>query len=263
MTRDRQQGLPDGDHGKLASVSGTRRWLVKPPWLGAPAWLAKPFRLSKSAGWPSRRVWRVVVPSTLALFGLVAAVTYVIVSSGGPAPSRLRPVAAASPNPDSTEPIPQFHVPAQVVPVALPSTGAIPLPTYAQPAVKTWKAGPGGAALTAVTTQAGAVSQAEGLKEYVEMKSACADLASGVTAARDAPAIPDSAMQVLYQKALTSLATAAGQCKTAIFEQPEGEEYVATTENSSALRAAAAALSSGSKYLFQATGEIAALDQGQ
>jgi hypothetical protein len=258
MTRQNRK-FPDSGHGELASASGTRSWLVKLSWLTVPARLV---RLAKPGGWPSRRGWLVIAPSVLVLFGLVAGVTYVVISSGpGPAPARLRPLAATGPNPDSTEPVPQYHVPAQVDPVALPSTGAIPLPTYEQPQAKTWRAGPGGAALKTVSNQAGAVSQAQGQKLYVEMKSACTQLASSVTAAQEAPPIPDTAMQALYQSALTDFATAAGQCKTAIFEQADGEEYVATTENQGALRAVAAALSSGSKDLFKATGEIATLDQ--
>jgi hypothetical protein len=258
MTRQNGQ-LPGSSRGEHASVSSTRGRLARPSWLAAPPWL---WRVARPTGWPSRRGWLVIAPSVLILFGLVAGVAFVVISSG-PAPTGLRPLAAASPNPDSTEPVPQYHVPAQVEPVALPSTGAIPLPTYEQPEVKTWRTGPGGEALKTVSNQAGNVAQAEGLKEYVEMKASCDQLATSVTAAQDAPPIPDAAMQALYQKALTEFATAAGQCQTAISEQPDGEEYVATTENAGELRAATAALSSGSKDLFQATGQIATVDQGQ
>jgi hypothetical protein len=256
----RQNGrFPDGSRGEQGSVSGRTGWLAKSSWVAVPVRLV---RLARPAGWPSRRGWLVIVPSVLVLFGLVAGVTYVVVSSA-PGPARLRPAAASSPNPDTTEAVPQFHVPAQVDPVALPSTGAIPLPTYAQPQAKTWKAGPGGAALKTVSDRAGAVTQAQGQKLYVAMKAACTQLATSVTTAQDSPPIPDAAMQALYQKALTEFATAAGQCKTAIFEQPDGEEYVATTENQSELRTVAGALSSGSKDLFQATEQISTLDQGQ
>jgi hypothetical protein len=252
-----QPGQPGGHgrHGEHASVSGTRGWLTKPSWLLVPAWL------TRWARWSARRRWVVIAASASAFLGLGAGLTYVAISGGtGPA-ARLRPTAGTSPNPDSTHPVPRFNVPAQVDPVALPSTGAVPLPTYEQPQVKSWQAGPGGAALKQVSDQAGNVTQAEGLKQYVEMKAACTQLAISVTTAQDAPPIPDAALQSLYQKALGELGTGAGQCKTAIFEEPEGEEYVATTENTSALRAAALALKSGSRNLFLATSQIATLGQ--
>lgn len=243
-----------GGHGEHASVARTRGWLAKLSCLLrllVPAWLARRPR------WSSRRGRVTIVASALAFCGLVAGLTYVAVSGGPGAP--LRPLAGGSPNPDFTQPVPRFNVPAQVDPVALPSTGAIPLPTYEQPQVKTWQSGPGGAALKQVSNQAGNATQAEGLKLYVEMKAACAQLAVSVTTAQDAPPIPDTAMQALYQKALQELGTGAGECKTAIFEQPEGDEYVATTENTSVLRAAAAALRSGGRDLFLATSQIATL----
>jgi hypothetical protein len=220
---------------------------------GLPSWL----RLHR------RSRWLVIVPSLVAFCGLTAAVVYVVTAAGSPASQRPRPVAYASPNPDSTEPAPEFHVPAPVVPVALPSTGAIPLPVHDQPPVKAWKAGTGGAALDAVTSQAGAVAQASGLKEYVEMKQACSNLAASVSSALAGPPIPNAAMQAHYQQALSDLGAAAAKCQAAISEQPEGEEYVATTQNPADLSASAAALVSGSKDLYQATGQISDLGQGQ
>jgi hypothetical protein len=240
-----------GGHGEHASVSGTRGWLAKPSWLLVSA------RLARRPRWSSRRGRVVIAACALAFCGLVAGLTYVGVNGGSGAP--LGPLAGGSPNPDSTQPVPRFNVPAQVDPVALPSTGAIPLPTYEQPQVKTWQSGPGGAALKQVSNQAGNATQAEGLKLYVEMKAACTQLAVSVTTAQDAPPIPDTAMQALYLKALQELGTGAGECKTAIFEEPEGDEYVATTENTGVLRAAAAALRSGGRDLFLATSQIATL----
>jgi hypothetical protein len=244
-----------GGHGEHASVAGPRGWLAKPSWLLVPAWLERRPR------WSSRRGRATIVASALAFCGLVAGLTYVAVSGGPGSGAPLRPLAGGSPNPDVTQPVPRFNVPAQVDPVALPSTGAIPLPTYEQPQVKTWQSGSGGAALKQVSNQAGNATQAEGLKLYVEMKAACTQLAVSVTTAQDAPPIPDTAMQALYQKALQELGTGAGECKTAIFEQPEGDEYVATTENTGVLRAAAAALRSGGRDLFLATSQIVTLGQ--
>jgi hypothetical protein len=188
---------------------------------------------------------------------------YVVSAGSAAAAPRPRSVAYASPNPDTTEPEPTFHVPAAVVPVALPSTGAIPMPSSDQPQVKAWKAGSGGTALSAVTSQAGAVAQASGLKQYVEMKQACVKLASSVSTAQADPPIPDAAMQAQYQQALSELAKAASKCQAGIAEQPDGDEYVATTQNAVDLSASASALASGSADLFKATGQISDLAQNQ
>lgn len=228
-------------------------------------WLLRPGRLARSlwAGRPAwlRSRWLLVLPSALVFAGLVAGLVSVLAASGNAPAPRPGPAALNHPNPDSTEPPPRFQVPAQVVPVALPSTGAIPLPVTEQPQVTAWNAGPGGSALKKVSRQAGTVAQASGLKHYTDMKSACSQLAVSVVTAQDGPPIPVAAMQRLYRQALTELASAAGQCRAAISEQPDGDEYVATTENQDGLRAAAAALASGTRDLFRATGQIAALGQ--
>lgn len=228
------------------------------------SWLARRLRTLRQALppllQPAARSRRVLIVSSIAAFcGLTAA--GVFVTAGGSPPAHQRPLAYSSPNPDTTEPAPQFHVPAPVAPVALPSTGAIPMPSGAQPQVQTWKAGPGGKALGGVTSQAGAVAQASGQKQYVEMRQACSALAASVASAQAAPAIPAAAMQAKYQQALSELATAAAQCQAGIAEQPDGDEYVATTQNPADLKASAAALAAGSKDLYQATGQIS--DPGQ
>jgi len=207
--------------------------------------------------------WTVIVASLVAFCGVTAVLAFVIAGGSGPASSGPRPVAYASPNPDTTEPAPEFHVPAPVAPIALPSTGAVPMPSSGQPQVKAWKAGSGGTALSAVTSEAGDVAQASGLKQYVQMKQACVQLASGVSTAQSDPPIPDAAMQAQYQKALSELAQAASKCQAAISEQPDGDEYVATTQNAGDLSASASALASGSTDLYKATGQISDLGQGQ
>jgi hypothetical protein len=231
-------------HGAHAPAEPKARWL--PPLLQPAA----------------RSRWVLIVSSVVAFCGLTAAGVYVT-AGGSPGPAHQRPLAYSSPNPDTTEPAPQFHVPAPVAPVALPSTGAIPMPYGAQPQVQTWKAGRGGKALGAVTSQAGAVAQASGQKQYVEMRQACSALATSVASAQTAPAIPAAAMQAKYQQALSELATAAAQCQAGISEQPDGDEYVATTQNPADLKASAAALAAGSNDLYQATGQISDLGQGQ
>jgi hypothetical protein len=233
---------------------------AKPMWLmktGSALKAAMPSRLRL----PGRSRWLVIVPSLAAFCGATVVLVYVLTTAGSPATSR--PAANASPNPDTTEAVPVFHVPAPVVPVTLPRDGAIPMSAGAAPQVKAWKGGTGGTALADVTSQAGDVAQASGQKQYVEMKKACSELAASVSSAQTDPPIPDAAMQKQYQKALSELAQAAASCQAAITEQPEGEEYVATTQNSADLTAAAAALASGSTDLYQATGQISDLGQGQ
>jgi hypothetical protein len=227
-----------------------------------PSWLVKPASLLPRAAWPARRRWLVLVPSVLACGGLAAAVVFLAVAGGSGLTARPRATALASPNPDSTEPVPTFRVPAPVNPVALPSTGAIPLPASEQTQVTAWSDGRGGAALQSVSSGAGDVAQASGLKQYVEMKAACSQLAASVSAAQAAPPIPDAAMQEVYQEALGQLGSAASACQAAISEQPDGDEYVATTENKSALKAAEAALGTAARELFVATGGIGSPGSG-
>jgi hypothetical protein len=202
----------------------------------------------------------VIVPAVVGAVAVAAVLAYVIGSRSQPA--HPRPVAYASPNPDTTKATPKFHVPAQVVPVTLPSTGAIPLPVAEQPQARTWKAGRGGVGLTAVFSQAGDVSQAAGLREYVEMKQACSKLGASVSQAQAGPPIPDAAMQAKYSKALSELGNAAADCQAGISEQPDGDEYIATTENQTDLSVSATDLAAGSTDLYQATGGISVLGQG-
>lgn len=219
--------------------------LAGSPWAGRPGWLSPR--------------WLVVVSCVLAFAGLVGGVVYVFAAGGGVPAAQSRPAARSSPNPDSTEPVPQFQVPAQAVPVALPSTGAIPLPTTEQPQVTAWDSGSGGAALSAISTEASTVAQAAGLKEFTAMRAACSKLTSSVHVAQAAPPIPDTAMQQVYAAALSELGQAASACQAAISEKTDGDEYIATTENKPALDAAQTVLASASEELFKATNAIVTL----
>lgn len=210
------------------------------------------------SGWrvPSR--WLVIVGSALVLAGLVAGVSYVV-AVGGTGPAVPPPAAGAvRPGPDATGRTPRFRVPAGVNPVALPSTGAVPLPLPAteQAQVTSWETGAGGAVLRAISAEAAAAAQAGGLKEYTAMRAACTKLASSVRAARAAPPIPDPTMQQAYSAALSEMGQAASECQAAISEKTAGDEYIATTENKPALHAAQAALASAVQELFRATGAL-------
>jgi hypothetical protein len=221
---------------------------------GKPRLLANAARLVKPP-------WLVIVPSVLAVIGLSVVLVHVIAGGGShPAASAAHAHGtSASPNPDSTEPTPQFHVPAKVIAIAGPHTDALPLPKGLQAPVKAWDAGSGGAELGAVSGQLGNVTQASGLREYVAMEASCVKLAADVRTAQAGPPIPDAAMQTLYATALGTLAKGAEDCRAAISQQPDGDEYIMTTENQPMLHAAAAAFTSASEDLYRATDEIMAL----
>jgi hypothetical protein len=219
-----------------------------------PGWFAKPARRVRAA-------WFVIVPSLLAAAVLSIAVVHLLATGGS------RPAAAnsnspgtapgtVSPNPDATESPPRFHVPAKVIAITAPPADALPLPRALKAQARTWDAGRGGAALAVVSSQVGAVMQAAGLREYVTMKAECAQLAVSVATAQASPPIPDAAMQTLYASALSELARGAEECRAAISQKADGDEYNVTTENSAILRASASAFVTGSKNLYRATAQI-------
>ena len=85
------------------------------------------------------------------------------------------------------------------------------------------------------------------------MKSACGNLATSIDAAGNLAPIPDASMQSQYTSALSALAKAASDCRSAISEQPDGDEYVRTTTNPTVLQLAQTELSSGIKSLAAIT----------
>jgi hypothetical protein len=74
-----------------------------------------------------------------------------------------------------------------------------------------------------VTRLFGDALQAEGIRQYFEMKSACVQLAHSVSTAEARPQIPVGAMQMLYGKALAELAKGAADCQAAITMKPGDE----------------------------------------
>lgn len=137
--------------------------------------------------------------------------------------------------------------------------GALALPGKLRAQAANWYAARGGTALAAVSGQVGAVTQAGSLRQYNEMKAACSALASDVSTAQADPPIPNAAMETLYAKALTTLATGAADCGKAISVQPDGDEQVVTQENPALLHQSSAEFQAGATYLFRATAEIEAL----
>lgn len=223
---------------------------------------------SRAAERPSRSrkpAWSMVI---LALTGLSAALVYLTVGGSHLAAASVSAApSAASPSlaPSATSLPPGATVatqPRSASALAL-TGGALPLLEGLKAQAAAWAAGSGGAALAAVSTQVGTVTQAAGVRQYVEMKMACANLASGVTTAQAGPPIPDATMQALYVKALTQLAEGAADCRAAISERSDGDEYVEAYENSTMLHQAMSAFVLGAKDLFQATAEIEDYSHGR
>jgi hypothetical protein len=219
------------------------------------------------------RLWFYVVPSVLALIVVSGVLVYLVVGGQShPAASSTHPAASSThPASTSTSASPALRSkPAIIIPpggetgsAALASLGstALPLPKQFRAPVEAWYASRGGTELTAVSGALGVVTQAAGVREYVEMNAGCARLAAGVRAAQAGPPIPDAALQTLYATALAELADGAAACRAAIAEQPDGDEYIVTTENQLELHRAASAFTAGARDLYRATAEIEAISR--
>jgi hypothetical protein len=238
-----------------------------------PAPDTRPPRSRSESRSPGRRR-SLIMPSVLFLIaaGILA---YLLMGSGGSRPGS--PAAAASSTApasvsSSPSPVPGHQGRSVVIPpggvsgsTALASLGsnAMPLPENLQAKVKTWNAGPGGAALNAVAGDLGIVTQNGGVRQYVGMKAACGTLMSAVQTARSAAPIPYAAMQTLYSAALNDLAEGVAECRAAISVKPDGDEYDETSVNQQELSQASSEFTAGGKDLYKATAEIEALDQGR
>jgi hypothetical protein len=134
--------------------------------------------------------------------------------------------------------------------------GALSVPKSLQSRVASWRAGPGGTDLAAVSRGFGDALQAAGIRQYTLMKNACIQLAGSVTTAQAGPQIPDAAMQSLYANALADLAKGAADCRVAITSKPSGEETVETHVNGTMLRLSLSELGAGARNVFRSTAEI-------
>jgi hypothetical protein len=124
-----------------------------------------------------------------------------------------------------------------------------------------WRAGPGEAALSAVTAQMGYAMQAAAVKLYPSMKLTCVKLASDIRTAQAAPPIPDAAMQRLYIRALAGLSNAAADCHHAISTDASGDETLDIHLNKALFSRARAEFTTASKRIYNATAAIQALDR--
>jgi hypothetical protein len=147
----------------------------------------------------------------------------------------------------------QVHFPSAAQVAA--SGGALAVPTSLQSRVTAWQSGPGGTDLAAVTRLFGDTLQAGAHRQYAQMRSACIQLAHGVSTAEAGPQIPVAAMQMLYEKALAELAKGAADCQAAITVKP-GDEELKTNVNATMRQQAAAELAAGARDIFRSTAEI-------
>ena len=215
-----------------------------------------------SSSRPRRRLG--ITASVIALAGLTLAIVNLMAASKPHLDALSSPLTAASASPGTLTPGPALAPNAAAAPTQNAAdlglaAGAVPLPDGMKAQVTAWDAGHGGAALAVVSTQLGSVTQSGAVREYVEMKEACSQLAIDVRTAQAEPGIPEAAMQVLYAKALADLATGAADCRNAISLQPDGDELVLTHENATMLDQSMSPLTLGAKELFQATAEIVVL----
>jgi hypothetical protein len=137
----------------------------------------------------------------------------------------------------------------------------VALPAAHRGAVSVWAAGPGGRALTSLTSQLSAVTQLGGVGLYTTMKQECSTLAIDVASARAAVPIPDAGMQAAYGRALSQLGSAASTCRSAIQSWPEGNEDIQTHVSQPLLRNALASLAAGAHQLYLGTQQIRMLHQ--
>ena len=138
-------------------------------------------------------------------------------------------------------------------------TGPVALKPRNPAHVATWNAGQGGATLAAISTNLGTALMAHGAHQFAQMRRACVSLASDVASASTQPPIPDSAMQVLYEKALTSLAVGAAKCEAGISSHLEGDEDLVVQTNPALLDTAMSQLDIGAHDLYSATYRIKTL----
>jgi hypothetical protein len=121
-----------------------------------------------------------------------------------------------------------------------------------------WNKGRGGTALAAVSNQLGEATQSAGVRLFADMKQACSELATAVTAARIGPPIPDAAMQSRYIGALSKLRQAARSCIAGISTH-DSEEPTVPQVDSRLLSKALEEFRAGTKELYRATWQVEAL----
>lgn len=184
-----------------------------------------------------------------------------------PAKNASNPTGIAGTSPGQTAPAGAGSSPGTVpAEVAGSQAGASTLPVGPvalkprNPAhVATWNAGQGGATLAAISASLGTALMAHGADQFAQMRRACVSLASDVANASTQPPIPDSNMQILYRKALTSLAVGAVKCEAGISSHLEGDEDLVIHTDPALLDTAMSQLDIGARELYSATYRIRTL----
>jgi hypothetical protein len=209
----------------------------------------------------NKGAWLGITLSLIALAGVSAALIAVV--GGG---SHQATSGGTSAAPGSIQASPVNHAPnsstSSKAKVKLPSAaqvaesgGALSLPADMQSRVIAWQSGPGGTHLAAVTRLFGDALQARGARQYVNMRTACTQLARSVSAAEIGPQIPVAAMQTVYGQALTELAKGAADCQAAITIKP-ADESLGTKVNATTLKQSTSELAAGAEDIFRSTALI-------
>jgi hypothetical protein len=222
---------------------------------------------------PSRRVPGSVLTVTLlavAVFA-VAAVYLVIPKSSGSRSTATAPVAGATSIPAAkagTTTGGQHGQPSSLpgspakqkvsASVAPPQTGPKPLRPSDPGAISSWSAA-GGKALAHVTTQSENVMAARTARNYPQMLQSCTALAAAVQDAKNAPPIPDTAMQQMYAESLNALKQGATDCMAGITEHQEGLEEPDVNVNQAEVDHAMSELGVGVNDLYTATSALRAI----
>jgi hypothetical protein len=126
-------------------------------------------------------------------------------------------------------------------------------------ALMQWNSARGGSVLASLTGAVASATQEAGLAQYADMRLACRQVATAVTAAKAGPPIPDAPQQGRYTAALGSFAQAASDCESAITVDPDGDEYLETRQNQRLLHRSLAEFAAGGADLDGATARIRAL----
>lgn len=119
-----------------------------------------------------------------------------------------------------------------------------------------WAASKPGSVMSQVTDASGLALQDYSVHDYVSTLRECSALAGAVKAASAQAPIPDSAMQKRYASALSSFASGAQSCSSAITQHSQGPEDVTTTVNHAVMAQALSDLSSGTRDLYVATEKL-------
>jgi hypothetical protein len=122
-----------------------------------------------------------------------------------------------------------------------------------------WNSARGGSVLASLTGAGAGATQEAGLAQYADMRLACEQVATVVTAAKASAPIPDVPQQDRYAGALRSFAEAASDCESAISVRRDGDEYLETRQNERLLHRSLAEFAAGGADLNGATARIRAL----